>query len=127
MKILVHWLVMSWAAMILAVSSQCPEDCICPPGQIRCERSGISQIPRTANGDVKHLNMDGSPLAVVTLSRSDFSHLINLEELILSNCGIEAIGPNTFAGEFCSIYFVLKIALQTFLRNIHSSKLFIEK
>ena len=103
MKILVVWLVISWPVMILAVSSQCPEGCVCPPGQIRCERSGISQIPRTANGDVRLLNMDGSPLAVVTLSKNDFSHFTNLEELILSNCGIEAIEPNTFAGEFCYI------------------------
>ena len=86
-----------------SVSAACPDGCRCFTNPVTQQYSQVvcdqgTQIP-AGLGNVSILNLNGNRFHNPVLSRSNFSELKNLEELLLSGCGIETIQPNTFLGE----------------------------
>ncbi|XP_067945435.1 peroxidasin-like [Watersipora subatra] len=94
---LTEYLLFISIAWTSSVRAACPDSCTCFNQRIDCSVNAVDEIPNTGNRNVTILDLNGNRLADSTLSRNDFAHLLNLQELILSDCGIQTVQPNTFA------------------------------
>lgn len=97
-------------AALASTAAECPARCVCVTTQITCPADAVTRIPNIGGNDTRNLNIGRNRLAQSSLSSRDFAHLTKLEELALSNCGLEFIEPNTFNGKLQVARVVLLLA-----------------
>ncbi|XP_006626389.3 nephrocan-like [Lepisosteus oculatus] len=74
----------------------CPKNCICENEKsIQCYR--VHAVPSGTAKDTRKLNLGYNHIK--DLKRCDFTGLTQLEEIVLSSCGIESIEVNTFKSQ----------------------------
>lgn len=76
----------------------CPRDCICEQVKryVSCSRRHFWKIPEGIPLDTLHLSLNDNAFANPNLTRANFTTTVNVENLILSGCGIEHIESDTF-------------------------------
>jgi hypothetical protein len=82
-----------------AVASQCPRTCFCNTLSriVYCSRRGLQSIPNGIPSNTVQLNLNSNEFQTPNVDRRNFSSLINLEHLYMSECGIERIAIDTFS------------------------------
>lgn len=76
----------------------CPKSCFCNALNkiVYCSRRGMSAIPEGISVETLQLNLNGNSFQSATIARANFSRLVYLEHLYLSECGIEMLDVDTF-------------------------------
>jgi Leucine rich repeat N-terminal domain len=74
-------------------TSTCPAACFCnaPSRIVYCSRRGLTAVPDGVAADSLQLNLNGNVFQSTTLRRGNFSGMVALEHLYLSECGIERL------------------------------------
>ncbi|XP_052772464.1 leucine-rich repeat and fibronectin type-III domain-containing protein 2-like [Mya arenaria] len=79
-------------------ASTCPAVCFCPSISrvVYCPRKGLPFIPAGIPHDTVQLNLNDNKFSNPVLSSANFSSYRDLEQLYLTDCGIEYIQVDTF-------------------------------
>lgn len=91
--------------LIVVFSSQvhttftCPKDCFCPPHSknVQCANKNFFKIPDGIPSETLELNLNENKFKNSGLIRKNFTEFYDLQNLYLSDCGIETIAVDTFA------------------------------
>ncbi|KAK0070377.1 leucine-rich repeat and fibronectin type-III domain-containing protein 5 [Biomphalaria pfeifferi] len=77
----------------------CPKDCFCAPHSknVQCANKNFVQIPEEIPVETLELNLNENKFKSPSLIRRNFTQLYKLQNLYLSDCGIETIDVDTFA------------------------------
>ncbi|KAH9505087.1 hypothetical protein Btru_059488 [Bulinus truncatus] len=91
--------------LVVILSSQvyttftCPKDCFCAPHSknVQCANKIFYQIPDGIPSETLELNLNENKFKSTSLTRRNLTQFFKLQNLYLSDCGIETIGVDTFA------------------------------
>lgn len=91
--------------LVVVFSSQvhttftCPGGCFCAPHSknVQCANKNFLKIPDGIPSETLELNLNENKFKNSGLIRRNFTDLYNLQNLYLSDCGIETIAVDTFA------------------------------
>lgn len=77
----------------------CPKDCFCPPHSknVQCANKDFLTIPQGIPMETMELNLNENRFKNTALSKRNFTDLSQLQNLYLSDCGIETIAVDTFS------------------------------
>lgn len=77
----------------------CPKDCFCAPHSknVQCANKNFLKIPDGIPLETLELNLNENKFKNTALTRRNFTDLYKLQNLYLSDCGIETIAVDTFA------------------------------
>jgi len=77
----------------------CPRTCFCNTLSriVYCSRRGLQSIPSGVPSNTLQLNLNSNEFQTPNVDRRNFSKLIDMEHLYMSECGIERIAVDTFA------------------------------
>ncbi|KAH3789085.1 leucine-rich repeat and fibronectin type-III domain-containing protein 5-like [Dreissena polymorpha] len=79
-------------------ATTCPAVCFCPSVSrvVYCPRKALPFIPAGIPTDTVQLTLNDNKFQNPVISRANFSNYRDLEQLYLTDCGIEYIEPDTF-------------------------------
>ncbi|XP_076460542.1 leucine-rich repeat and fibronectin type III domain-containing protein 1-like protein [Babylonia areolata] len=85
---------LSW----LGPALPCPHNCFCEPHSknVHCTDKALTAIPEGIPEDTMDLILNQNTFLNPALTRRNFTHLVKLQKLYLSRCGIETIAVDTF-------------------------------
>lgn len=91
--------------LVVVFSSQvhttftCPRDCFCAPHSknVQCANKNFLKIPDGIPTETLELNLNENKFKNTGLARRNFTDLYNLQNLYISDCGIETIAVDAFA------------------------------
>lgn len=83
----------------ILIAFTCPDGCFCGAHtrSVQCANKNIDHIPKDIDPDTMELNLNKNQFRNRDLARRNFTHLPYLQNLYLSECGIETISVDTFA------------------------------
>ena len=86
------------ARRLSSATSACPGGCFCNSAShiVYCSNRGLRAVPTRLPSGTRQLNLNGNPFASSVLRRSNLTGLVGLEELFLSECGLERIAVDAF-------------------------------
>lgn len=91
--------------LVVVFSSQvhttftCPRDCFCAPHSknVQCANKNFIKVPDGIPAETLELNLNENKFKNTGLTRRNLTELYNLQNLYLSDCGIETIAVDAFA------------------------------
>ena len=98
------WVLLIYCLDTLSLATpQCPRVCMCTQSglsrqMVYCSRKSLQFIPAGIPQNAAILNLNENTFKNPLLRRNNFTGLVNLEHLYMSDCGLQTIEVDTFAG-----------------------------
>ncbi|TSP57599.1 Nephrocan [Bagarius yarrelli] len=117
LQVLLYTLIYNLSSVCCSV---CPEKCVCETAEASVQCFRVRSIPSGLAGDIRKLNLGHNHIKEI--KARELSGLPDLEEVILSSCGLEQLDGNPFrAHKYLKSVDLQKNMLRQIPRNLPSS------